>query len=201
MNLLLGQDLHLFPLQGRELASYRRVGVDQLLLHRLVQGHLADGVAAAHRTIRHIGAPLLHIGLPSALLHLPEELLELCLGQLVQRDLSQAWNQALVDPVLVVELGAWAESGLGVVLIPEVQPVPEGHACLNLDGSHRLAGAFQLLQLGHALLLGFGQHIFCLWFARLVVAHHHPALPAAVLPQADGAFALLSLAWHLLTSP
>ena len=88
LNLLLGQDLHLFPFQGRELAAHRRVGVDQLLLHRLVQGHLADGVAAAHRTVRHIGAPLLHIGLPSAFLHLPEELLELRLGQLVQRNLS-----------------------------------------------------------------------------------------------------------------
>ena len=88
----MGQDLHLFTLQRRQFAPDGRVAVDQPLLHRLVQSHLADRVATAHRAVRHARASALHIGFSPTLLHAPEDLLEFRLGQLVQRNVSQGWD-------------------------------------------------------------------------------------------------------------
>ena len=201
LDLLMGQHLHLSPLDGREPAPGGGVAVDQFLLHRPVQGHLADGVATAHRAVCHALSTLVRIAFSAALLHGPEELLEVRLGQAVELDVAQAGDQVVVDPALIAQLGGGSEPGLGEILVPVVHPRPKGHIRPYLSGAVVAALLFQLLQFFHALPLGFGQHIFRLGVSRLVVAYHHPAFPAAVLPQADGALPLLSLSCHALTSP
>ena len=200
-HLLLGQHLHLPPLDGREPAPGGRVSVDQLLLHRPVQGHLADGVTAAHRAVRHAPSTFVHIAFPAALLHGSEELLEIRLGQPVELDAAQAGDQVVVDPALISQLGGRPEPRLGEILVPVVHPCPKGHIRPHLRGTAAVTLLFQPFQLLQAFLLGLGQHIFRLGISGLVIAHDHPALPAAVLPQADGALAPLSLSCHTLTSP
>ena len=94
------------------------------------------------------------------------------------------------DMALVDSLGAWPHNWLAVVLIPEIQPVPEGHV---RGGSN---GVFQCLQLLRALALGLDQYILCFWEAFFIVPDDYPALPEAVFPQADGAFAAFALSSH-----
>ena len=75
--------------------------MDQPLLHRLVQRHLAHRVTAAHRAVRHPLSPLVYMDSPAGLFHGAEEGLEVRLGQLVQRDVPHAGDQVVVDPSLV----------------------------------------------------------------------------------------------------
>ena len=200
-HLLPGQHLHLLPFDGREPAPCSGVSVDQFLLHRLVQGHLADGVTAAHRAVRHALSSFVRIAFSAALLHGPEELLEIRLGQPVELDIAQTGDQVVVDPTLVAQLGGGPEPGLGEILVPVIHPRPEGHIRPHLSWAVAAALLLQLFQLPHAFLLGLGQHIFCLRVTRLVIAYYYSALPAAILPQADGALAPFSLSCHAFTSP
>ncbi|SCI46589.1 Uncharacterised protein [uncultured Blautia sp.] len=175
--------------------------MDQFRLHRPVQGHLADSVAASHRAVCHALSTLFRIVLSAALLHGPKELLEVSLGQPVELDAAQAGDQVVIDPALIAQLGGGPEPWLGKILVPVVQPCPKGHIRPYLSGAVVAALLLQLFQLLHAFLLRLGQHIFCFGIAGLVVAHYHPALPAAVLPQTDGTLAPFSLSCHALTSP
>ena len=89
-------------------------------------------------------------------------------------DLPQLRDDVLIDLRLVVGLGGGADLGLDVVLIPEVQPLPEGHLrpdLLRLGAGHRLPELFQLLL---ALPFRLGQDILCPGQALLVVADDHP---------------------------
>ena len=118
------------------------------------------------------------------------------MGQLVQGDLPQLRDDVLIDLCLVVGLGGGTDLGLYIVLIPEVQPLPEGHLrpdLLRLGAGHRL---LELLQLLLALPFRFGQDVFCPGQALLIVADDHPALPAAVFPLADGALPLFTPLTH-----
>ena len=119
--------------------------------------------------------------------------------QLVQRDIPYSRNGMEVDPILVVQLGGVPQGRLGVVLIPEVKPVPEPHFRPDLHRPGTTLLLFQLFQLLGALFLGLSQHILCLGIAAVVVSNNHPALPASVLPQADGALTFLPLLRHTLT--
>ena len=116
-------------------------------------------------------------------------------------DIAQTGDQVVVDPALIAQLGGGPEPWLGKILVPVVQPCPKGHIRPYLSGAVVAALLLQLFQLLHAFLLRLGQHIFCFGIAGLVVAHYHPALPAAVLPQTDGTLAPFSLSCHALTSP
>ena len=115
------------------------------------------------------------------------ELLEILLGQLTQRDLAQLWDDVLVDVGLIGVLRGGAETGLYVGLIPEVHPFPEGHIGADLLG---IGAAYRLHQLGElflTLVLAFGQHVFRLGQAFVIIAHHSPAFPAAVFALPYGA--------------
>ena len=134
-HLLLGQHLHLLPLDGREPAPGGGVAVDQFLIHRPVQGHLADGVAAAHRAVCHARSSLVRMAFSAALLHRPEELLEISLCQPVELDAAQAGDQVVVDPALIAQLGGGPEPRLGEVLVPVVHPHSKGHLWPHLGGA------------------------------------------------------------------
>ena len=51
LELLAGQYLHLPAPLGRDLTAHRRVGPDQVLLHRLVQSRPAFGVSHPHHAV------------------------------------------------------------------------------------------------------------------------------------------------------
>ena len=156
---------------------------------------------AAHHGVGQPLAELLRADEPPARLHPGIELLEVFLCQLVQGDLPQLRDDVLIDLRLVVGLGGGADLGLHIVLIPEVQPLPEGHLrpdLLRFGAGYRLP---ELLQFFLTLPFRLSQDVLCPGQALLVVADDHPALPAAVFPLADGALALfppLTHGGHLL---
>ena len=59
------------------------------------------------------------------------ELLQVVLCQLIQRDVTQFRDDMQVDPVFISCTGGSPEFRLGVVLIPEVYPISEGHFGLD----------------------------------------------------------------------
>ena len=151
---------------------------------------------AAHHGVGQPLAELFRADEPPTHFHPSIELLEVLLGQLVQGDLPQFWDDVLIDLRLVVGLGGGAALRLDVVLIPEVQPLPEGHLRTNFlcsGACHRLP---ELLQLFLTLPFRLSQDVLCPGQALLVVADDHPSLPAAVLALADGALALFPPLTH-----
>ena len=162
------------------------------LLHRFLQRGPADGVEAARHGVGEHLAELFRADGPPSRSHPGIELLEVLLGQLVQRDLPQLREDVLIDLRFVVHLGGGADLGLDVVLIPEVQPLPEGRLRPDLfcpGGGRRLPELPQFLP---ALPFRLSQDILRFGQAFLDVTDDHPALPAAVLALVDGTLALFS---------
>lgn len=165
-----------------QLTAYRRACPDQILPHCLVQRRPAFGVTHTHHPIREALSIEIGTDKPSVLFQVGVELLEILLRQLVQRDPAQLRNDMPVDGAPAAVLSGGAEPGLGVVLIPEVHPLPEGHVgadLLRFRAAHRL---HQLLQLFLTLPLGPGQYIFRLGNAFVIIAHDGPTLPADGVP-------------------
>ena len=132
LELLAGQHLHLPAPLGRDLTAHRRVGPDQVLLHRLVQGRPAFGVSHPHHAVGEPLSMLFCANQPSPFFQVGVELLEVLLGQLPQRDLAQIRADVMVDDVLVVCLGVGTEAGFDVGLVPEVHPLAERHIGADL---------------------------------------------------------------------
>ena len=152
--------------------------------------------------IREAGPIELGAGQTSALFQICVELLDVPGGQLVQRDSAQGGDDVLIDPPLVGHLGVGPEICLLVLLIPAVQPGAQRDPRPGRLGSRRLQALPQLLQLGGALRFRPGQDVFGDGKAPLVPSHHEPALPAAVLSQADAAVAAFSAPCHgFISSP
>ena len=196
LEFLAGQHLHLPAPLWRQFAADCRVGPDQVLLHRLVQGCPAFGVAHPHHPIRQAFPVEIGADQPALFFQVGVELLEILLGQLAQRDLAQLRNDVLVDVGLIGMLRGGAETGFDVGLIPEVHPFSEGHVGTDLLGlgiAHRL---HQLGELFLTLVLAFGQHVFCFGQALVVIAHHGTAFPAAVLALPYGAGSAFSFPCH-----
>ena len=153
LHLLMGQHLHLPRLLWRQLTADGRVKWDELLVHRLFQRRSAGGVAGAHHTV---GEPRTVILLPEqtpALFQLGVKLLQVALLQFVQRDRADTGDDVLVDSVLITVLGRGPQRGLGPGLVPQVDPLPEGHVRPRLARDDT-AGGFQRLQLFKALRFG-----------------------------------------------
>ena len=122
-------------------------------------------------------------------------MLEVLLGQLAQRDLTQLGDDMLIDGTLIGVLRGGAETGLDVGLIPEVHPFAEGHIGTDLLGLGAAHCFHQLDQFFLTLMLGLGQHIFRFGQSFVVIAHHGPTFPAVVLalPYGAGAYAAAKL--------
>ena len=90
-----------------------------------------------------VGEPLsieLRAQPPPTLFQAGIELLDVPGGQLVQLDIAQGRDDVLVDPPLIGHLGVGPEVRLLIVLVPVVQPVPQGDAWLgNFRGGSRQA--------------------------------------------------------------
>ena len=118
------------------------------------------------------------------------------MGQLTQRNFAKLWDDMLIDGTLIRVLRGGAETGLDVGLIPEVHPLSEGHIGADLFGLGATHCLHQLGQLFLTLILGLGQHIFRFGKALVIIAHHGPAFPAAILALPYGAGSAFSFPCH-----
>ena len=89
-------------------------------------------MAGPHHAVGQPLAVVFRVEKASALFQPGVELLQVVLCQLIQRDAAQFRNNVLVDPALIARPGGGAELWPGVVLIPEVHPLPKGHVRLDL---------------------------------------------------------------------
>ena len=87
-------------------------------------------------------------------------------------------------------------TSLGVILIPVCQPVPEGHLRPHFFGLQPAAFLLELLELLNALLLRFGENIFRLGIAVIIVANDDTPLPPTVFALSYGSVAGFSLSCH-----
>ena len=190
------QHLHLPCLFRRQLAADGRVHTDQPILHRLFQCGAAGSMAHAHHSVGQPFAVLVGEPLPAAFLEPTVELLQVVLCQLVQRDVPNLRNDMQADAALVGLLRGGADLGLGVILVPVCQPVPEGHLRPHFFGLQPAAFLLELLELLDALLLGFGEDIFRLGIAVIVIADDDAPFPTSVLTLSYGSVSGFSLSCH-----
>ena len=134
-----------------------------------------------HHSVGQPFAVLVGEPLPAAFLDPTIELLQVILCQLVQRDAANLRDDVQADAALIGFLRGGANLGLGVILIPVCQPVPEGHLGTNLLRLQPAAFLLELLELLDALLLGFSENIFRLGIAIIVIADDDAPLPPTVL--------------------
>ena len=169
LQLLPRQYLHLPRLFRRQLAADGRVHTDQPILHRLLQRGAAGGVTHTHHSVGQPFAVLVGEPLPAAFLEPTVELLQVILCQLIQRDVPNLRDDVQSDTALIGFLRGGANLGLGVILVPVCQPVPEGHLRPHFFGLQPAAILLELLELLDALLLGFSENIFRLGIAVVIV--------------------------------
>ena len=200
LQLLSGQHLHLPRLFRRQLTADGRVDTDQSILHCLLQRRAAGGVAHAHHPVGQPFAVLVGEALPTTFLESAIKLLQVVLRQLVQRDVTDFRNDVQADAALVSLLRSGADLGLGVILIPVCQPVPEGHLGPHLLRLQSPALLLELLELLDALLLGFSKDIFRLGIAVIIVADDDTSFPASVLTLPYRSVSGFSLSCHGFSS-
>ena len=168
LHLLVGEHLHLPRLLRRQLAADGGIHADQPLGLRLLQRDPAGGVTGAYHAIRQAGAVEIAADAPPVPFQLRVELLEVALRQLVQRDFIDVRNDVIVDPILIALLRRDPQAGLGPGLIPQVDPLAEGHVRLRPAGDDT-AFYFEFFQLFLTDGLGHGGDTFRDGSALLVV--------------------------------
>ena len=190
------QHLHLPRLLGRQLAADGRVHTDQPILHRLLQCGAAGGVTHTHHSVGQPFAVLVGEPLPAAFLEPTVELLQVVLCQLIQRDVPNLRDDVQSDTAPIGLLRSGADLWLGVILVPVCQPVPEGHLRPHFFGLQPAAFLLEFLELLNALLLRFGENIFRLGIAVIVIADDDAPLPPTVLALPYGSVSGFSLSCH-----
>ena len=153
-------------------------------------------MAHTHHPVGQSFAVFVGEALPAAFLESAIELLQVVLRQLVQRDAPKFRDDMQSDAALIGLLCGGADLGLGVILIPVCQPVPEGHLWPHLLRLQSAALRLELLELLHALLLGFGEDIFRFGIAVIVIADDDAAFPPPVLALSYGSVAGFSFSCH-----
>ena len=190
------QHLHLPCLFRRQFAADGWVHTDQPVLYCLLQRRAAGGMAHAHHPVRQPFAVLVGEPLPATFLEPTVELLQVILRQLVQRDVPNLRDDVQTNAALVGLLRGGADLGLGVILVPVCQPVPEGHLRPHFFGLQPAAILLELLEFFEALLLRFGKDIFRLGIAVVIVTDDDTPLPSTVLALPYRSVSGLSFSCH-----
>ena len=138
-------------------------------------------MAHAHHSVGQPFAVLVGEPLPATFLESAVELLQVILRQLVQRDVPDLRDDVQADAAFIGLLRSGPDLGLGVILVPICQPVPEGHLGPHLLRLQSPALLLELLELLDALLLGFGEDVFRFGIAVIIVADDDASFPASVL--------------------
>ena len=190
------QHLHLPRPLGRQLTADGRVGANEPILHRLLQRGAAGGMAHTHHPVGQSLTEAFREGLPAILFEPCIELLQVVLGQLVQRDVTDLRDDMQTDAALIAQLGGGADLGFGVSFIPVLQPVTEPHVGLHLVGLDAAQLLFQFLELFGTLPFGFGEDILRLGIALVIVADDIASLPTSVRPLSYGSVSVFSFSCH-----
>ena len=190
------QHLHFLRLFRRQLTADGGVCTEQVIPHGPFQGGAADRVAHPHHAVGQPFAVLVGEALPATILDPTIELLQVVLCQLIQRDVTDLRNDMQADAALVGLLRSWADLRLGVILVPICQPISERHLWSHLLRLQSATLRLELLELLDALLLRFGENIFRLGVAIVIIADDDAAFPAAILSLPYGSVACFSLSCH-----
>ena len=197
MQVLTREELQRFLIQAKFEGYYEAFLLDLATgLRRLLQCGAAGGVAHAHHPVGQPFAVLVSKALPAIFLEPTIELLQIILRQLVQRDVPDLRDDVQADAALIGFLRGGTDLGLGVILVPVCQPVPEGHLGPHLLRLQSAAFFLELLELLDALLLGFGEDIFRLGIAVVIVADDDASLPAPIFALSYGSVSGFSLSCH-----
>ena len=135
----------------------------------------------AHHSVGQPFAVLVGEALSTTFLESAIKLLQVVLRQLVQRDVPDFRDDVQADATLVSLLRGGTDLRLGVILVPICQPIPEDHLGPHLLRFQSAALRLELLELLDALLLRFGENIFRLGIAVIVIADDDASLPPTVL--------------------
>ena len=100
------------------------------------------------------------------------------------------------DTALVSLLRGGADLWLGMIFVPVCQPVPEGHLRPHFFGLQPAALLLELLELLDALLLRFGEDIFRLGIAVIIVTDDDTSFPAPILALPYRSVSGFSLSCH-----
>ena len=125
--LVLAQHLHLLCFLWRYLTADGGIDFDESFHHRLFQRRSAGGMARSRHAVGESRAVSFHQPFSSVAFQSCAELLQIVLCQSVQRYFTNVGDDVIVYSVFVVLLCQWSDGGLGIVLVPEVDPIIEGH--------------------------------------------------------------------------
>ena len=153
-------------------------------------------MAHTHHSVGQPFAVLVGEALPATFLKSAIELLQVILRQLVQWDAADLRDDVQADAALVGLPRSRADLGLGVILVPVCQPVPEGHLGSNFFGLQPAAFLLELLKLLDALLLRFGEDIFRFWITVVIVTDDDAPFPAAIFALPYRSVSGFSLSCH-----
>ena len=117
--------------------------------------------------------------------------MQVVLRELVHRNLADFGDDVVVDSVLVALLRCLSDFGLGEILIPEVQPIPEGHIGLDLLASSAVFLA-ELFEPFLTLRFRFRGYAFGFSVAVFLVAYDESAFPSAVMALKDRSVTVFS---------
>ena len=196
LDLLTGQNLHFPRLLGRQFAANGRIDFNKSLVLGSLQRRPAVGVTGTYHAVRQSLSMVIGMDEPPALFQSGVKLLQVVLGQLVQGYFSQFRDDVSIDSSLIAAPGCSPQLRFGVVLIPEVHPVPEGHTGVYLLRFGWPQLFLQLFQLVHAPGFGLTENAFCLGEVLFIIADDYPTLPAAIPSQTDGSLAVFALSSH-----
>ena len=150
----------------------------------------------AHHSVGQSFAVLVGEALPAAFLESTVELLQVILCQLVQRDAADLRDDVQTDAAFVGFLRGGANLWLGMIFIPVCQSISEGHLGPHLLRLQSATLRLELLELLDALLLRFGENIFRLGIAVIVIADDDAPLPPTVLALSYGSVSGFSFSCH-----
>ena len=150
----------------------------------------------AHHSVGQPFAVLVSEALSTTFLESAIKLLQVVLRQLVQWDAADLRDDVQADAAFIGLLRSGADLGLGVILVPVCQPVPEGHLGPHLLRLQTAAFLLELLELLDALFLRFSEDVFRLGITVVIVADDDASFPPPILALPYGSVSGFSLSCH-----
>ncbi len=192
----MGQNLHLSGFFRRELASDSGIRGDQTFLLCLFKGGVTGRMAGADHRVGQSAAVPVPPNQPPVFFKFSVELLQIGLRQLIEGNPSEFRDDMLVNAGFITFLCSRADAGLAPRLIPQVDPLSEGHGGLGAGRQFSVqlcAFFFQPVQFFDALGFGTGEDVLCFRQILFVISDDDASFPPPVFSQADGPFSGFSL--------
>ena len=158
-----------------------RILTDQSFDSRLFKRGSAMGVYAPYHRVGKSFSVYLSADKPAVAFEMCIELFERSCRDLIKRKIADFRDDLIVDSLLIGGLCVRSESGLAVVLIPEVYPLSEWHfgrAPSDLGSSDCFFKCFELFE---ALCFCFCKHVLGFGQTAFIVSDDDSPFPSSVL--------------------